>query len=86
MPRYFFDVSEAQSSYADEEGTELPDLAAARAAAIKGIRSILCSEVMRGAISLRGLISIRLESGAVLEKVPFGAAVRIEERAPALAG
>jgi hypothetical protein len=41
MPRYFFDVSH-QSSHPDTEGSELPDLQAAHAQAIR-----LCGEMIR---------------------------------------
>jgi len=35
MPRYYFDYLDGPKSAPDEEGTELPDLAAARAEACR---------------------------------------------------
>lgn len=77
MPRYFFDIFNGGGPVPDEEGVELPDLAAARAAAIVGIRSMLCEEVEQGRIDLDGRIEIYNCGRERLAAVPFGEAVEV---------
>jgi hypothetical protein len=77
MPRYFFDVYNAQVQVEDEEGADFPGLDEARRNAIIGIRSILKAEVEEGKIDLRGEIRIRDEQGKCVLAVPYSAAVEI---------
>ena len=47
VPRFFFHLYDDVVSI-DEEGSELPDIAAVRQKAIKNARSIACQEVLEG--------------------------------------
>jgi hypothetical protein len=54
----------------DDEGTEHPDLAAARANAIKGLRDILAGEMQCGELDLGSFIEIEDEQHKLLMTVP----------------
>ena len=77
MPPFFLHVHNRTGLARDEEGLELASLAAAREAAVAGIRSILCEEVGQGTLDLGGRIDICGENGEVLMAVPFGEAVEL---------
>ena len=77
MPRFFLDICNTDIQATDDEGRELPDLDAARAAAIEGIRSILADEILSGAIDLRGEIRIADEFGYRLATVSYSEALQI---------
>lgn len=79
MPRFFLDIFNSEICATDDDGQELPDLAAAREAAITGIRSILGGELARGKLDLRGEIRIRDDAGNALLSVPYSEAVAIRE-------
>lgn len=82
--RYFFHVHNGVGIAEDGQGQELPDLARARQEAIKGIRSIMSDEVLKGRIDLRGWIEIVDATAAVVLTVPFEEAfeTRRGDRAP----
>lgn len=71
MPRYFFHVHNGIGLVEDEDGRDLGDLRRVRDEAIKGIRSILSDEVMKGRIDLRGRIEIADETDTVVLIIPF---------------
>jgi hypothetical protein len=75
MPLYFLHVFNRTGCSRDEEGMDLPDLAAARVAAVEGIRSILQDEVGHGMIDFEGRVEIEDEAGAVLATVSYAEAV-----------
>jgi len=77
MPRYHFNVDNGTGFVADEEGRELPDLAAARAEGVKGVRSILAEDVLNGRIDLLGRLDIVDGAGKVLLAIRFAEAVEI---------
>ena len=77
MPRFFLHVHNRMGFAPDDEGLELPDLAAAREAAVAGIRSIVSEEVGQGTLDLAGRIDICGENGEVLMAVPFSEAVEL---------
>lgn len=54
MSRFFFNVTDRYNSPDDEEGVELPNVAAARERAVQGARSLLCDDIMRGILDLKG--------------------------------
>lgn len=80
MPRYFFDLINGIGRTHDEDGIELPDLAAARERAIAEARPIMAHEVLQGRLDLGGRIVIRSASGEVLLELWFDEAVEIEPR------
>jgi hypothetical protein len=68
MPQFFFDVFDGERVWTDEEGTEHPDLTAARQEAVDTITGI-SREVfpLNGAGSLS--VDIRADDGAAVERV-----------------
>ncbi len=77
MPRYRFNIHNGIGFVEDEEGRDLPDLDAARAEAVKGIRSILTEDVDQGRMDLCGRIEVVDDSGQSVLVIPFEEAVRI---------
>lgn len=77
MPRFHLNLFNGAGVACDEEGQELADLAAAHDEAIRGIRSLLASEVGEGAMDLGGRIEIADGDGRILKTVAFSDAVRI---------
>ena len=76
MPRYFFHLYDDLVSI-DEEGSELPDLAAARRTAVQNVRAIACQEVLEGHLNLQHRIEVEDESGRCVLVVPFQDAVEV---------
>ncbi len=77
MPRYFLHLHNHLGFVCDEEGRELPDLAAARREAVLGIRSLLAEELRRGTIDLRGRLEVASEEGEILAVIRFSEAVDV---------
>ena len=77
MPFYFLDVCNIDMLTEDTDGRELPNLEAARRAAITNIRSILSHEIAEGRLDLRGEIRIRGGGGGVLRVVPYADAIEV---------
>jgi hypothetical protein len=78
VPRYFFSVYDDVIAQ-DEEGVELPNVAAARLYAIKGARDIIAEQVRHGKFVLSHWIDVADEHGAPLFTVTFREAVDIKE-------
>ena len=79
MPRFFLHICNRDIQATDDEGRDFPDLDAARAAAIEGIRSILADEILSGTIDLRGEIRIADEYGYRLATVSYSEALQIRQ-------
>ena len=77
MPRYFFNLYDDIVAI-DEEGSELPDVSAARARAIASAREMSCAEVLKGHLSLHHRIDVTDESGTVVCTVHFADVVVID--------
>jgi hypothetical protein len=77
MPRFYLHLYNRVGFARDEEGEELPDLAAARELAMTSIRDILAAEAKEGSIDLRGRIEIADENQEVLAVVRFPEAVEL---------
>lgn len=82
MPVFYLNLYDRTLVVPDLEGTELPDLGAARNLAVYNIRSMLAEDVLHGLIDLGGRLDIVDERGEVLESVAFGDAIelRVEGR------
>jgi hypothetical protein len=78
VPRFFFHVVDELVSR-DDEGIELPDVNAARRAALAGARSMICDQVKTGRITFRR-VEVENEEGEPLLALSFGDAVTIEPR------
>ncbi len=77
MPRFFFHVID-DVVVKDEDGLELADAQAARAAALAGARAMMCDQIMRGRLSLHHRIEVEDERGSPVLALTFGDAVQIE--------
>ena len=78
MAHFYFDLHECgHGAVIDEEGQDLPDLAAARERAIVSARGIMGSEVETGKRCLGCAIVIRDETGADVLAVPFAEALTV---------
>jgi hypothetical protein len=80
MPQFYLHIYNDHGEAEDDEGLEVPSLAVAREKAIRGIRSLLASEVENGSFNLAGRIDIKDAAGTVLLTVPFEEAVAITGR------
>jgi len=78
MPHFYLHVHNSSGAAEDDEGAELPDLDAARARAVEGIRSILSEEVLDGRLDLRGRVDIADAEGRVLASVAYAEAVDLQ--------
>jgi hypothetical protein len=78
MPRFYFHLYNDLVAM-DEEGLELPDLAAARETAKANIRDIMAELVKEdGRVTLQHRVEIADETGAIVATVPFRDAVAVE--------
>ena len=71
MPLYRFNLRNGHGLIEDEEGRDLADEEAVREEAVKGIRSILCEDLLSGEVDLRGRVEVMDESGSLTLIVPF---------------
>lgn len=76
MPRFYFDLHN-DLDVRDDEGRELPDLAAARAESIREAREMMTESVRNGRVALDHRIVVRDESDATVCVMRFGDAVEI---------
>ena len=77
MTRFFFHLHECGTPTIDEEGKDLPDLAAARGHAETAARGIMCSEVIHGELCLSCHIEIENRDSGERTDVPFRQVVHI---------
>ena len=77
MPRFHLKIFNGAGEAPDEEGQELANLAAARAEAIRGIRSLLAAELSEGKIDLGGRIEITDRDDRILQTIAFREAVTV---------
>ena len=80
MPRYFFHLHD-DLDVSDEEGTEFPDDAAARAYAIENAREVACESIAGGHLDLDHFIEVTWEDGTAVLRVRFGEAITVAGRA-----
>jgi hypothetical protein len=72
MPRYFFDIVDGQA-FPDTEGTDLPDLAAARIEAVRLSAEVLKEMPERFWMSEEWTMTVRDQLGHPLFKLKFSA-------------
>jgi hypothetical protein len=77
MPRFYFHIYD-DADVLDEEGLELPDVAAALYEATRSARALASTDVLEGRLRLHHRIDVADESGRVLDTVRFGDAVTVE--------
>jgi hypothetical protein len=76
VPRYFFHVYDDLISH-DDEGADLPNLAAARLNALRSARSLIAEQVMHGYLVRSHWIDVVDEHGEKVLTVTFHDAVDI---------
>ena len=77
MARFYLHLRDGAGYSEDFEGQDLPDLAAARFAAIDSVRSVLSEETRQGQLDLSGAIEIADGDGNILLVVPFRDAIHV---------
>jgi hypothetical protein len=78
VPRYFFHVYDDVVAH-DEEGIELPNIAAARLNALVGARSLISEQVKHGYLEQSHWVDVVDEQGEAVLTVTFREAVDIRE-------
>ncbi|RWI10916.1 hypothetical protein [Mesorhizobium sp.] len=68
MPRFFFDFADAGATYPDTEGTELPNVEAAKAEAATALAEIV-RDRSRDGIYRELVVTVRSEIGEILLQV-----------------
>ena len=79
MPRYHFRVHDEWGEAPDDQGTDLPDLDAARLHAIAGARSLMSHSVLAGILDFGARIDIEDGDGNVLTSICYRDAVTLSE-------
>ena len=82
MPRYHLHLHNILIDAEDVDGHDLPDIAAARALAIDGIRDFIGHEAFGGKVDFRGRIDIADADDNLLESVAFGDAFEFHAAPP----
>jgi hypothetical protein len=78
MPRFFFNLHDDIISQVDE-GRDLLDLKAARAAAVQSAKEMACAEVTDGHLHLSHRIEVTDAFGEVLDTVWFRDVVQVHD-------
>ena len=81
MPRYFFHVYNDIVA-TDEEGMELPDLAAAREQALEAARELVCESVHKGQLNLDHRIEVEDAQGNMVLCVSYRDAFTVTGEEP----
>ena len=76
MPRYFFHIHDHDVTL-DEEGRELPDLAAARELALDSARELVCESIHHGHLNLDHRIEVQDQQGETALVLTFREAFTI---------
>jgi hypothetical protein len=78
VTRYFFHISTGDETLRDDEGSELPDLDAAKKVALRSARQIMSQNVLVGRPSNGRTFVITDEGGTVVFEFPFSDALKGE--------
>jgi hypothetical protein len=76
--RYFFHLRESGEFVVDEEGRDLPDIAAVEAAAKMDARCVISAEAKAGKLPLAVCIEVHDEQGQRVLDLPFRDAVILD--------
>jgi hypothetical protein len=76
VPRFFFHLHNDLDT-CDEEGRDLPDLAAARSAAEEDARHMAAESVREGRLNTSHFVEVSGDDGQSLLRVTFGEVVKI---------
>ena len=75
MTRFFFNYRLGEDYVRDEEGTDLADIHAARAEAVKDARHLMSRSILDGHDVSKRVFEICDETGRVLLELPFVEAI-----------
>jgi hypothetical protein len=78
MPMYFFHIREGEEVIPDLEGAELPDIAAARKAAIGGASALMAEAVIRDERNYQGRLDVEDGQGQRVLTVTFACPIQID--------
>jgi hypothetical protein len=76
VPRFYFHIVDGETTIMDPDGSELPDLAAARDEALQSARHLLADKIRAGEVLDGQKFEIRDGEGRLLATVPFRDAIR----------
>ena len=77
MPRFYFHLTD-DAFVPDPDGIDFADAEAARAAAVDGIRGMICDQVKHGRLCLGYSMEVVDEAGERVAAFRFSDAVRVE--------
>ena len=77
MPRFYFIIRSSRELIRDPDGTELPDLAAARSEAERAARELLAELLKHGEVLDGQVFEIADADGHVLDHLPFRNVLRL---------
>jgi hypothetical protein len=77
MPRFYFHLCERGTLCIDEEGRELPDLAAVRAEAMLEARELIGADARSGQLWLHSSIEVTNEAGENVHTLAFSDAIAL---------
>ena len=77
MPRFYFHFCLGDEFVEDEEGIDLPDLAAARSAAVASARDIMADEMRDGQLNPASFIKVEGEQNEHLFTLVFSEAYTV---------
>jgi hypothetical protein len=82
MPLFYLHVCDSSGFIEDGEGQDLPDAAAARQAAVAGLRDMLAGDLRNGHLNTACFVEIENEHRQLVDTVSFAEAVRISADLP----
>lgn len=77
MTKYFFHKRDGSELVEDEEGTDLPNLEAARNEAILAAREMMAEMVLEGKVVDGQQFEINSEEGSIVDIVTFKSAIKL---------
>ncbi len=78
MPRFYLNIRDGEDLIEDPEGSDLPDLAAARAEALSAARELLAERLKAGGVVNGQAMEIVDETGTVRAVIPFRDALQLD--------
>jgi hypothetical protein len=77
MVRYYFHLRDGMDVALDDEGQEMADVEAAKAAALVAARDSLSHDIKAGVVDLRLRIDVEDGAGALIHSLPFREAFEV---------
>lgn len=80
MARYYFHICNGNGFTEDQEGMDLPDVDAARLAALRGARDVMAADVQSGELDLSSYLQVADERNDFLFTLLFQDALDLSKR------